>query len=53
MLFCGSEVMRKKYRSEMDISDSKVVKKRRKVVDENFCEVIEEKEVDDISNEKI
>ena len=36
----------------MDISDSQVVKKRRKVVDENFCEVIEEKEVDRESMEK-
>ena len=53
MLFHGSEIVSKKYRSEMDISDSQVVKKRRKVVDENFCEVIEEKEVDRVSIEKI
>ena len=51
MLFHGSEVVRKTElkKIQMDTCESVVVKKRRKVVDENFCEVIEEKELDGVS----
>ena len=37
----------------MDTCESVVGNKRRKVVDGNFCEVIEEKEVDEVSIDKI